>query len=114
MFNKLLELKKYFEKYPDRWLGKNELLMITRLSSSVANQGQLRGYISELRKQGMFIISKKGKGYKLSNNLNEVIKYTQNEIDKHKAMLVVYYSWKKVLDHKQLNRLYEQTLLTKN
>lgn len=112
--NKLLDLKNYFEKYPDRWLGKNELLMVAKLSSSVANQGQLRGYISELRKQGMFIISKKGKGYRLSSDYNELIKYTENEIEKHKAMLVVYYGWKKDLDHKKLNSLYKETLLEKN
>lgn len=78
------------------------------------DNNSLRSIISSLRKQNLFIIHNKKSGYKLSKNYNEVLEWTNNEINKHKALLIQYYKWVKNLNHNESKKLYKQLIAEVN
>lgn len=96
MMEELEKLGWYFETNKDNWIRKEKLTMLLGLPNH-----QIRVMISELRKQGLTIISIKNKGYKLTTDINEIIAYADNELTKLTKQMMVYKKWKKQIIQNQ-------------
>ena len=82
------KIKNYLKTHKNMWISRETLEGVGNIPNS-----KLRAIISNLRKSGLTIISKKGVGYKLSTNIFEISEYAQNEYDKHKWLLEMYENW---------------------
>lgn len=90
------KLKDIFIKNKDVWVSKENLYLWSGINYSTQ-----RSTISELRKLGFCIISKKIKGYKLTSDLEEIREFAINEIEKSNAIILNYQKWLNFADNKQ-------------